>query len=177
MVGLASSADVALSDTNALTYITTALQSRNCTVELGPLPVNATSVSSVRHYISGFVFNTRSGTTEVQVKLQNSSGTDLWSENHTLNFNSYNAEDHYGTARTSRANGDVSAWTLSDINGLRLNINTTPEDPPLISQARIVKAFVEVTYSTGYGNRVSNVADIAKVNGIATGDIDNINGI
>ena len=172
-------ADNALSDSNNNTYITTQVQSRECIVALDNLPANAISVSSVRHYISGFVFNTRGGTTEVQVKLQNTSGTDLWSENHTLNFNSYNPEDHYGTARTTQANTSASPWSIANVNDLRLNINTSPEDPPLLSQARIVKAFVEVTYTTGYENNVIGVAstNISSINGIATADISKVNGV
>ena len=30
---------------------------------------------------------------------------------------------------------------------MRLNINTSPEDPDAVSYARVVKAYVEVTYT------------------------------
>ena len=112
------------------------------------LPAGNT-ITSVRHYISGYVMDTRGDDTDVQVKLQNSSGTDLYSENHNLQFNSYIAQDHYGTARTT--SDGSSSWTESDINGLRLNINTSPEDPPNSCSAAVVKAYIEVTYNSTPG--------------------------
>ena len=137
-----------LADTNTSSGIRDNAQNQDCTVELNDLGASLTAtavISSIRYYISGYLYNTRSGDTEVQVKLQNSSGSDLYSENHQLLFNSYVPQDFYGTARTT--SDGSTAWTTSDINGLRLNINTSPEDPPGGSYANVVKAYVEVTYT------------------------------
>ena len=140
----ASTAHGALSDT-ASTAIGTQDQNDECIVELDNYTAGGT-INSIRHYISGYKYLTRSGDVDVQVKLENSSGTDLYSENHTLLFNSYIAQDFYGTSRTT--SDGSTAWTESDLNGLRLSINTTPENPDGISYATIVKAYVEVTYTT-----------------------------
>ena len=176
----AVSAHGVLSDSDASTSIQTAAQSKTAIVEVDNFSLPAGNViTSVRHYISGYVQDTRGDDTDVQVKLQNSSGTDLYSENHNLQFNSYVAQDHYGTARTT--SDGSSSWTESDINGLRLNINTSPEDPPNSCSAAVVKAYIEVTYTevTGYGNSVMGVAsgNIGKINGIATANIGKVNGI
>ena len=84
-----------------------------------------------------------------------------------------------GTARTT--SDGSSAWTDSDLDGLRLAIDTSPEDPPSSSQATVVKAWVEVTYTpaSGYGHAVNGIAaaSISKVNGIATASISKVNGI
>ena len=177
-------AHTVLSDSNVNSAIRTPGQSKECILELddfddvGLDEASIASIDSIRHYVSGFLFNTRGGDTEIQVKLEDSSGTDLYSENHTLNFNGYTPEDHYGTARTTSNGSD--AWTVSDINGLRLSINTTPEDPPSLSQANVVKAYVEVTYTlAGYSNTVTGVAsaNISTVNGVATANIDKVNGV
>ena len=62
---------------------------------------------------------------------------------------------------------------------MRLAIDTTPEDPPSVSQATVVKAWVEVTYTAGYGNNVNGIAaaNISKINGIAIANIDKVNGV
>ena len=167
----------ALSDSNISTYIRTPDQSDVCTVELDDYSAGGT-INSIRFCVSGFLFNTRSGSTDINVRLQNSSGSTLYSEDVTLNFNGYVAQDHYGTARTT--SDGSSAWTDSDLDGLRLSINTVPEDPPASSQANVVKAWVEVTYtSAGYGHAVNGVAaaSISKVNGVATASISKVNGI
>ena len=167
----------ALSDSYKTTYIRTPDQNDTCTVELDDYSSGGT-INSIRFCVSGFVFNTRSANTEIQVRLLNSSSSTLYSENVTLNFNGYVAQDHYGTARTT--SDGSSAWTDSDLDGLRLSINTAPEDPPASSQATVVKAWVEVTYTAaGYGHAVSGVAaaNISKVNGVATASISKVNGI
>ena len=141
----ASTAHGALSDTST-TAIGTQYQNDECIVELDDWAVSGATISSIRHYISGYKYLTRGGDVEIQVKLENSSGTDLYSENHTLLFNSYKAQDFYGTSRTT--SDGSTAWAASSLNGLRLSINTTPENPDGISYATIVKAYVEVTYTT-----------------------------
>ena len=167
----------ALADSDTASYIRDNAQNQTCLVELDNFTTAHTSITSIRHYVSGFKFNTRSGDTEIQVKLQAEDGTVYYSENHQLNFNSYVAQDHYGTARTT--SDGSTAWTQLRLNNLRLNINTSPEDPDGVSAAQVVKAYVEVTYSTDYGNNVIGIdsGDIAKINGIAIANISKVNDI
>ena len=171
-----------LSDTDDTTSIRDNAQNQTAIVQLDDFTVGGT-ITSIRHYIRGFKHNARSGDVEVQVIIENSSGTALYSENHQLLFNSYVAQDFYGTARTDDGS---SAWKAddsgdsNDLNGLRLNINTSPEDPPGFSFANVVKAYIEVTYTpAGYGNSVMGVAsgNISKINGVATANISKVNGV
>ena len=133
-----------LADSDDNSGVRTQDQNDECIVTLTNYSAGGT-INSIRHYIRGFKFNTRGGDTEVQVIIENSSGTALYSENHQLLFNSYVPQDFYGTARTT--SDGSSAWTDGDLDGLRLNINTSPEDPDGISYAQVVKAYVEVTYT------------------------------
>ena len=167
----------ALADSDTASYIRDDAQNQTCLVELDNFGATHTSITSIRHYVSGFKFNTRSGDTDIQVKLEAQDGTVYYSENHSLNFNSYIAQDHYGTARTT--SDGSTAWTQLRLNNLRLNINTSPEDPDGVSAAQVVKAYVEVTYSTDYGNNVIGIdsGDIAKINGIAIANISKVNDI
>ena len=167
-----------LSDTDDNTRIFTADQNRTTIVQLDDYGEGGT-ISSIRHYIRGFKHNTRSGDVEVQVIIDDSSGTTLYSENHQLLFNGYNPQDFNGTARTT--SDGSSAWTDGDLDGLILNINTSPEDPDGVSKATVVKAYIEVTFTaaSGYGNDVMGVAsaNIATVNGIATANISEVIGV
>jgi len=138
-------ADEVLADSTENTLIRTQSQNKECIVELDDYTSGGT-INSIRHYIRGFKFNTRGGDVEVQVKLENHTGTDLYSENHQLLFNGYVAQDFNGTARTT--SDGSSAWSNTDLNGLRLSVNTTPEDPDGPSYAVIIKAYVEVTYTS-----------------------------
>ena len=165
-----------LSDSADGSAIRTNIQNRTSIVQLDDFTAGGT-IDSIRHYIRGFKHNTRSGDTEVQVIIENSAGTALYSENHQLLFNSYVAQDFYGTVRTGPP--AASTWSTVALNGLRLNINTSPEDPPGFSFANVVKAYIEVTYTpAGYGNDVMGVdsGDIANINGIATANIAKVNG-
>jgi hypothetical protein len=104
------------------------------------------TIDSIRFYIRGVYTNTRSGNTDIQVILTDASATTYYAETITLNFTAgYSPEDHYGTARTT--SDGSSAWTASNIDGLRLNINTSPEDPSGSTRAQVAKAYVEVTYT------------------------------
>ena len=138
-------AHVELADTDDNTSIQTATQNDVCIVGLGNFAFGSNSITSVRHYIRGYKWNTRSGTTDVQVILDNGSGVTLYSEDHTLAVNGYTPQDFYWTARAYSSG--TTDWVESDITGLRLNINTSPEDPDAVSYARVVKAYVEVTYT------------------------------
>ena len=139
-------AHVELADTDDNTAIQTQDQNDVCIVGLTNFAFSGQPITGVRHYIRGYKWNTRSGTTDVQVILDNGSGVTLYSENHSLAFNGYTPQDFYGTARGT-IDGS-SDWTESDLTDLRLNINTSPEDPDGSSRARVVKAYVEVTYTT-----------------------------
>ena len=143
-----------LSDTDDTSYITENAQNQTALVQLDDLhgSLSGVTIDSIRHYIRGYKHNTRSGDVEVQVIIENSSGTTLYSENHQLLFNSYVAQDFNGTARTT--SDGSTAWTTSDINGLRLNINTSPEDPDAFSYANVVKAYIEVTYTEAADNAI-----------------------
>tara|TARA_Y100000593_G_scaffold79711_1_gene148469 strand:- start:134 stop:718 length:585 start_codon:yes stop_codon:yes gene_type:complete len=166
-----------LSDSADSSHITVGAQGKVCIVQLDDYSSGGT-ITSIRFYVRGVLFNTRSGNTDIQVILENSSGTALYTETVTLNFTAgYANEDHYGTARTT--SDGSSAWTDADLDGLRLNINTSPEDPPAISKALVSKASVEVTYSTGYTHSVMGVAsgDISTVKGVATANIDEVMGV
>ena len=172
-----STAHGALADSSTGSYIRTPDQNDSCVLTLDDYSAGGT-INSIRFGVSGYTFLTRGGDTDIRVRIMNSSGTSLYDENVTLNFNGYVAQDHYGTARTT--SDGSSAWTDSDLDGLRLAVDTTPEDPPAVSQATVVKAWVEVTYTAaGYGNNVNGVAaaNISKVNGIATASISKVIGV
>ena len=172
-----STAHGALSDSNTNTHIRTPDQNDSCVLTLDDYSAGGT-INSIRFGVSGYTFLTRGGDTDIRIRIMNSSGGALYDENVTLNFNGYVAQDHYGTARTT--SDGSSAWTDSDLDGLRLAIDTTPEDPPAISQATVVKAWIEVTYTAaGYANTVKGVAaaNIGKVMGVATANISKVNGI
>ena len=173
-----STAHGALADSSTGSYIRTPDQNDSCVLTLDDYSAGGT-INSIRFAVSGYTFLTRGGDTDIRVRLSHSSGV-YYSENVTLNFNGYVAQDHYGTARTT--SDGSSAWTDSDLDGLRLEIDTTPEDPPAVSQATVVKAWVEVTYTaapSGFGHEVNNVASasIAKVSGVATASIAKVIGV
>ena len=106
------------------------------------------TIDSIRFYIRGSYTNTRGGNTDIQVILTDASASTYYAETITLNFQAgYAPEDHYGTARTT--SDGSTAWTSSDIDGLRLNINTSPEDPSGSTRAQVTKAYIEVTYTAG----------------------------
>ena len=138
-----------LADSSDTSYIYTSSQSRIAIVTIGDLGAALTAtavISSIRFYVRGVFTNTRSGNTDIQVILTDASASTYYAETITLNFTAgYAPEDHYGTARTT--SDGSTAWTTSDINGLRLNINTSPEDPAGAARATVMKAYVEVTYT------------------------------
>ena len=140
-----------LADSSDTSYIYTADQNDYAIVELDNLDslgLNIDSIDSVRFYIRGVYTNTRSGNVDIQVKMQNSSAVTLWNETITLNFTAgYAPEDHYGTARTTDNAVGGDAWRDADLDGLRLNINTSPEDPSGSTRAQVAKAYIEVTYT------------------------------
>ena len=140
-----------LADSSDTSLIRTQDQNDYAIVELDDLDysgLNIDTIDSVRFYVRGVLYNARSGNTDIQVRMQNSSAVTLWNEEVTLNFTGgYVPEDHYGTARTTNASLGGSAWADSDLDGMRLNINTSPEDPGGSSYAQVTKAYIEVTYT------------------------------
>jgi len=142
--------------------------------------LNVDSITNIKHkLICGL--DARGGSANVTVAIRDMSsggaGTTLYSETHA-NTAGAGFQTFTGTTRTT--SDGSSAWTDSDLDGLRLAIDTTPEDPPAISQATVVKAWIEVTYTAaGYANTVKGVAaaNIGKVMGVATANISKVNGI
>tara|TARA_Y100000310_G_scaffold130980_1_gene130203 strand:+ start:108 stop:674 length:567 start_codon:yes stop_codon:yes gene_type:complete len=144
-----------LADSDDTTGVRQAAQSRYCVVELDDYTSGGT-VDSIRWYVRGSYVNTRSGDTDLQVVLGTGSHAPItgsadayYSETFTLTFNAgYAPQDYYGTAR---ANDGSSAWDATSLDALRLDINTSPEAPDIPGgpeqQARIWKAYVEVTYT------------------------------
>ena len=139
-----------LADSDDNSGVRTQDQNDECIVTLTNYSAGGT-INSIRHYIRGFKFNTRGGDTEVEVEII-LGGATLYAENHNLLFNSYVAQDFYGTARTT--SDGSSAWTDGNLDGLRLNINTSPEDPAGVSYANVVKAYIEVTYTAAADNAI-----------------------
>jgi hypothetical protein len=110
--------------------------------------LSGVTIDSVRFYVRGVLFNARSGNTDIQVTMETSAGVARWNETITLNFTGgYVPEDHYGTARTTSSLLGGADWAVSDLDDMRLNINTSPEDPGGASYAQVTKAYVEVTYT------------------------------
>ena len=165
-----------VSDGSSSSSIRVAAQSRTVIFELDDYSSGGT-IDSIRFVVKGFLFNTRSGDCDIQVIIDDGSGGALYTETVTVNFNSYSEETHYGTARTT--SDGSSAWTDSDLDSLRLNINSSPEAPPGVSQPNVTEAYIEVTFSTGYGNDVIGIdsGNISKVIGIETANIASVIGI
>jgi ethanolamine utilization protein EutA (predicted chaperonin) len=167
-----------LSDGSPNTSIQTHSQNLTCIVELDDYTAGGT-ISNIRFVVKGFLFNTRSGDTDIQVIITNSSNDALYTETVTLNFNSYIEQTHTGTERTT--SDGSTAWSDSDLDGLRLVIYTSA-DPPGASAAAVTEAYIIVTYeaaATGYANDVMGVAsgNIGKVITVATANIDKVIGV
>ena len=113
------------------------------------------TVTSIRWYVRATMILTRSSgsNTAIQVNLgdenhTSSSSSIYYSENVTVEFQAgYAQNDYYGTARADVGDIGSSAWNDTSLNNLRLDINTTPADPPGISQIQMAKCYVEVTYT------------------------------
>ena len=144
-----------LADTTDGNGIRTATGNHICIVELDDYTAGGT-IDSIRFYIRGVLFNARSGDTDVQVRIAkqahtNSSASVYFDETKTVTFNAgYAHADYYGTARTTYDGSNPWHDGSGDgsLDNIRLDINTSPESPPGISQAWISKAYIEVTYTT-----------------------------
>ena len=165
-----------LTDGSGATSIRTPQQNRTSIVELDDFNptgydnsinnVDGISITSIKHIIEGFVWATRGDDTDVQVIIDKGNGTTMYSENHNLTFNGYVPVTFTGTSRTT--SDGSTPWNRAVVTNLRLNINTSPEDPPASSQANITEAKVEVTYDT---------SKAAKILGVTVANVDKVNGV
>ncbi len=149
--------------------------------------LGAISIDYVQAVMFGFLFNTRTEDVDVNVKILNSSATVLYTEVWNLTMNGYSSVKFTGAQRTT--SDGSNAWTVDDVDGLMIRLDTYAEDPPNISWANFTKTYIAVTYQEGYQNDVKGVDGgwndhstsgdnrIDKVNGITTGNIAKINGV
>jgi hypothetical protein len=138
-------ADEVLSDSTESTHIETNAQNSVCIVRVSNFTAGFDSIDSVRYYVSAFMNRSRADDSDLQVKIENISGTALYTETENIVVNGGAFADYYGTARAEYSTG--VPWTDVHLNGLRLQLNTDLEDPPAISYVRITKAHIQVTYT------------------------------
>ena len=129
------------------------------------------SIDSVQLIIVGN-YDARSGAWTARTKIMDSSDTQIYGEDLTVP-QGRTASTVTGTVRTT--SDGSTAWTDSDLDGMRIkvfSINCT-------TKGQLVQFFIKVTYSTGYGHEVTNVAstNIAKVSGVATANIAKVIGV
>ena len=134
-----------LADTTDSTNIETNVNGRVCIMLLDNFTEDFDSIDSVRYYVSSFLYRSRTGDSDLQIKIENVSGTALYTETENIVPNGGAFADYYGTARAEYSTG--VPWTNIHLNGMRIQLNTNLEDPPAISYVRITKAHVEVTYT------------------------------
>tara|TARA_R100000322_G_scaffold84784_1_gene52814 strand:+ start:1967 stop:2566 length:600 start_codon:yes stop_codon:yes gene_type:complete len=173
-----SSAHAALASSSSSSYIRTPDQNDFCTVELDNFTAGGT-INSIQVKMLGYVFATRSASFDVQIRLSDNATTMYYSEDVTIAFNGYVPTAANGTVRTT--SDGSTAWTTTQLNNLRLDINTQPTDPPSFSQATITYAYVEVDYtaapSSATVHTINTVAEanIATIKGVAHANIAEIN--
>ena len=151
-------------------------QNDSCIVELDNLPFASGTINSVQFKTLAYVYLTRSASFDISVNLIDSINN-WYTEDVTIAFNGYVPTAANGTVRTT--SDGSSAWTIAQVNALRLEITTAPADPPSVSRATVTYAHVTVDYSTGYANTVKGVAaaNIGKVKGVATASISKVIGV
>ena len=144
-----------LRDTDDATGIRNSTQGRTCIVTLDDTTFTDETIDSIRWYVRGVLFNTRGGDSEIQVRIAKGGHTEtnvaVYNYDETVNiaFNAgYAKLDYYGTARTT-SDGGTTPWNYANLDGMRLDINTSPENPPGVSRVWIVKAAIEVTFTLG----------------------------
>ena len=142
-----------LSDSTEATVIDTNVQNKVCIVTLSDFSASFDSIDSIRYYVSAYMYRSRADDSDLQVKIENASGTALFTETENIVVNGGAFADYYGTAR---ADDGTDAWTDADLDGLRLQLNTNLEDPPNISYVRITKAHIEVTYTASISVTTDN---------------------
>lgn len=175
-----TSAHAALASSSSSSYIRTPDQNDFCTVELDNFTPSATGIVSVQVKMLGYVWATRSASFDVRIALiNNTDGSVYYSEDVTIAFNGYVPTAADGTIRTT--SDGSTAWTTTQLNNLRLDINTQPTDPPSFSQATITYAYVKVDYtaaaSSATVHTINTVAEanIATIKGVAHANIAEIN--
>ena len=134
-----------LSDSTESTNIDTNAQNKVCILTLSNFTAAFDSIDSVRYYVSAFMYRSRTDDSDLQIKIENVSGTALYTETENIVVNGGAFADYYGTARAEYSTG--VPWTDVHLNGMRIQLNTNLEDPPNISFVRITKAHIEVTYT------------------------------
>ena len=134
-----------LSDSTESTNIDTNAQNKVCLVGLSNFTASFDTIDSIRYYVSAFMYRSRTDDSDLQVKIEDSSGTALFTETENIVVNGGAYADYYGTARAEYSTG--VPWNNVHLNGIRLQLNTNLEDPPNISFVRITKAHIEVTYT------------------------------
>ena len=135
-----------LSDSTESTNIDTNTQNRVCILTLSNFTAAFDSIDSVRYYVSAFMYRSRTDDSDLQVIIESlGGGTALYTETENIVVNGGAFADYYGTARAEYSTG--VPWNKVHLSGLRLQLNTNLEDPPAISNLRIVRAYIEVTYT------------------------------
>ena len=117
-------------------------------------------------------YDARSGSWIANTDITDASGTSYYAENLTVPAGR-TSSTLSGTVRTT--SDGSAAWTDSNLDDLRikvLSLNCT-------DKGQLNQFYINVTYSTGYGNAVNGVAaaSIGKINGVATANISKVNGI
>ena len=142
-----------VSDTSDTSHLRCGSQNRYAIFMLDNFGEDFSSIDSIRWYVRATMYLTRSSAqnTAIQVRLGNSihtsssTSTSYYDENVTVEFQAgYVQNDYFGTARTT-SNGSDS-WTGALLNGLRLDVNTSPAEPPGLSKIQVAKCNLEVTY-------------------------------
>jgi len=136
--------------------------------------LNVSSITNIKHQLV-IGLDARSGTANVIVNIQNAGGGNLYSETHA-NAAGAGFQTFTGTARTT--SDGSSAWTDSDLDGLKLFLTCT--GGPIVHIVQ--QLYVEVTYVesvSGYGHDVIGLAsaNIGKINTVATANVGKVNSL
>ena len=107
------------------------------------LPAAAHTINSINYVLVDTIMNSPGKTdeTRVVVTLQDSSG-DFYAENAEFVTRNYNRT---GTSRTT--SDGSTAWTLSQINDIRLKLNVASANPNLGAGIQLDYAYIEVDYN------------------------------
>ena len=112
-------------------------------ITLTDLPAAVYSINSIRWVLVDTLMNSVGKTDETRliVTLHDSSG-DFYDEDATIRTRTYDVE---GTSRTT--SDGSTAWTLSQLNDLRLKFNVASANPNIGLGIIIDYAYVEVNYN------------------------------
>ena len=142
-------------------------------IALTNLPAGASSVNSVQVVVKDAFIELRGGRGTITTGISDASGT-FYNENTDID------ENPLTYTLTERTTSDGSAaWTVAQINDLRLNLAATSAIPHIGSGIQIDYVYAIVDYNTGYGHNVSGVraANIGNISGVAAANIGNIIGV